>query len=243
MNPSALTFPIYFLSYDEPNAEENWQELQKRYPRSKRLHGISGIQRAHQMCALDCDSTHFFVVDGDNKVDPGFRFSISSQQFDPKAIHVWRCKNPVNDLVYGYGAIKLFPVSPFKKIEMGLDLSTGLGVPYKILPEVASETHFHHTPFQAWRGAFRESAKLTKQIAMNPNDSQSLHRLDAWCKNGGQRPNGRWVIEGAKSGKAFALSNLSDSKNLEKINNFDWLEGLFIEKFHQDGRVSEIYPS
>lgn len=239
----SVVFPIYFLSFDEANAEENWLELKMRFPSARRIHGIPGIHRAHKICALTCESTHFFVVDGDNRVRSDFRFDIPDEQFHPDAVHVWRCQNPVNDLVYGYGAIKLFPRAPFESVQMKMDLSTGLGVPYKIIPTIASETHFHPTPFQAWRGAFRESAKLTKQIATNPNDSQSLHRLDAWCKNGGQRPNGRWVIEGAKSGKAFALSNLSDSKNLEKINNFDWLEGLFIEKFHQDGRVSEIYPS
>ncbi len=239
----SLRFPIYFLSYDEENAEKNWLRLKARFPQARRIHGIAGIQRAHQMCAETCETSHFFVVDGDNQIHPDFEFHIHPNDFHPESIHVWRCKNPVNDLVYGYGAIKLFPKSPFERVRMRMDLSTGLGVPYKIIPIVASETHFHPTPYQAWRGSFRESAKLTRQVELNPSDSESLQRLNAWCSMGENRPNGRWVILGARAGRAYAQEQSGDTRNLEKINDFDWLKTVFIEKFQQDGRLSEIYPA
>ena len=28
---------------------------------------------------------------------------------DRDAVHVWRSRNPINDLEYGYGGVKLFP--------------------------------------------------------------------------------------------------------------------------------------
>lgn len=239
----SLRFPIYFLSYDEENAEENWFALKERFAHAKRIHGIAGIQRAHQICAETCETSHFFVVDGDNQIRQDFSFTIAPDLYHPESIHVWRCKNPVNDLVYGYGAIKLFPKSPFERVRMQMDLSTGLGVPYKIIPMVASETHFHSSPHQAWRGAFREAAKLARQVDLNPNDSESLQRLNAWCSLGENRPNGKWVILGALEGRAFARTHSGDSRNLEKINDFDWLKTVFIEKFQQDGRLSEIYPA
>ena len=38
---------IIFLSYDEPNAEENWADLKKKIPWAKRVHGVEGFQMRH----------------------------------------------------------------------------------------------------------------------------------------------------------------------------------------------------
>mgnify|MGYP001460781096 CR=1 FL=1 len=32
---------IVFMSYDEPNADQNWEKLKTKYPRAKRVHGVS----------------------------------------------------------------------------------------------------------------------------------------------------------------------------------------------------------
>jgi hypothetical protein len=237
----SLRFPIFFLSYDEPNAEENWALLSHRFSDATRIHGIQGILQAHQACAESCSTSHFFVVDGDNQVLPNFHFLVSEHDFHPEAIHVWRCKNPVNDLVYGYGAIKLFPAAPLIGTRMEIDLSTGLGVPYKILPHVASETHFHASPFHAWRGAFRESAKLTWQLIEKGQHTETAARLETWCTIGADRPNGRWAILGANAGKSFAMDCSSARGNLKQLNDFDWLKTTFIEKFSLHGTREEIH--
>ncbi len=234
-------FPIFFLSYDEPNAEENWQRIFQRFPTTTRIHGVAGILKAHQTCASACSTSHFFVVDADNQVLPSFDFHISEGDFHPEAIHVWRCKNPVNDLVYGYGAIKLFPAAPLRAAQMGVDLSTSLGVPYKIIHSVASETHFHASPFHAWRGAFRESAKLTRQLLEVGHQEETASRLETWCTIGGARPNGSWSMLGANDGHTFAKECVRSPENLKRVNDFDWLKTTFIEKFSLHGTREEIY--
>ena len=49
----------------------------------------------------------FWIIDGDAELKDDFNFDYVTTQTD--TVHVWRSENPVNDLVYGYGGIKLFP--------------------------------------------------------------------------------------------------------------------------------------
>ena len=62
MNTFALNPNVYdvvFLSYDEPNAEENYQHLLSIRPKAKRVHGVKGSDAAHKACAeLRCCSTN-----------------------------------------------------------------------------------------------------------------------------------------------------------------------------------------
>ena len=44
-------FDVVFISYQEPNAEENWQALKQRVPVAKRVHGVKGIHNAHVKAA------------------------------------------------------------------------------------------------------------------------------------------------------------------------------------------------
>ena len=42
---------IFYISYDEPNCEENWADLQRKIPWAKRVHGVEGSDAAHKACA------------------------------------------------------------------------------------------------------------------------------------------------------------------------------------------------
>lgn len=221
---------IVFLSYDEANAEDNWQRLQKKFPRSKRVHGISGILAAHKKCADLSDTEHFFLVDGDNEVLDSFEFNFEVAPEHKDGIHVWRCKNAVNDLVYGYGAIKLYSKSLLLSATSGVDLATSVSKKYIIVNELASITHFNYSPNSAWRSAFRECVKLSSQIIPGQISKESRERLDSWCSLGEDRENGNWCIAGANAGRKFGLEMRESPEALAKINDFGWLNAEF-EKF------------
>ena len=36
-------FDIIFMSYQEPNADENWQRLVDKFPWARRVHGVKGL--------------------------------------------------------------------------------------------------------------------------------------------------------------------------------------------------------
>ena len=65
-------YDIIYLSYDEPNAEENYYHLKQNIPWAKRVHGVEGSDAAHKACANIAETERFITIDGDNKVDPKF---------------------------------------------------------------------------------------------------------------------------------------------------------------------------
>ena len=44
-------FDIVFISYDEPNADENYNNLIEKAPWAKRSHGVFGSDAAHKAAA------------------------------------------------------------------------------------------------------------------------------------------------------------------------------------------------
>jgi len=219
---------IFFISFKESCREKNWHHLKSRYPQARRVHGVTGVALAHQMCANLSNSPFFFVVNADNEVLKNFCFQAPSQPLKP-SVYTWRSLNPVNGLVYGFGAIKLFPKTYFLSASGQIDVSTSLPIPYKIVPQLASITHFNSSPLEAWRGAFRECVKLSSQSIRGQNSLETKHRLNTWCEIGKGQKWASYVLLGAKQGRDYGSRYKNDSKALNQINNFDWLEDFFIK--------------
>jgi hypothetical protein len=138
---------ILFISYRESNADENWAALKERFPGAKRVHGVRGIAEAHRRAAELSSTEHFFVVDGDNRILPSFDFSPPQGGLRTDTLYVWRCLNPINDLCYGFGAVKLYNKGLIERRQAKtyVDLATSVAERYQIIPIVASETYFCHT--------------------------------------------------------------------------------------------------
>jgi hypothetical protein len=219
---------IIFLSYDETNAEKNWHALRCRFPHAQRVHGIKGVKQAHQKAAQLARSEFFFIVDADNEIHDDFSFEVSFP-VEKDTLYVWRCLNPVNDLVYGFGGVKLY--NKFLLLELqrptSLDVATTVAAKYKPVFMTASTTAFNSSPYEAWRGAFRECTKLTINVHGGKGDKESQKRLDNWCQQGADRPNGPACMHGARQGQQYALANLNQHENLSLINDFDWLKSYF----------------
>ena len=52
---------IIYLSYDEPNAEQNYADLCKKVPWAKRVHGVEGSDAAHKACARLSETDRFIT--------------------------------------------------------------------------------------------------------------------------------------------------------------------------------------
>jgi hypothetical protein len=222
---------IIFISYNEPNADANWDNLKSRFTHARRLHGVKGIHRAHQIAAKTSLSDMFWVVDGDSQITDDFKFD------DPpgiwkESVYVYRAKNPINNLSYGYGGIKLLP--KFKTMNMPLDnvdMTTSISKYFTAVDEVASVTYFNTDEFNAWKSAFRECVKLSSKVINGQVDNETEERLEAWCTLGSDQQYGKDCIAGAQSGRAYGLANASDINALAKINNFKWLEEFRLSQF------------
>jgi hypothetical protein len=222
-------YDIFFLSYDEVNAEENYTNLKERFPALKRVHGVKGILNAHKECARKSFTKYFFVVDGDNEVLEDFDFTYEND-LDEEHVLVWRSENAVNGLIYGYGGIKLLPKKLLLNMpEMVVDMTTSLSTKFKIIPELASITRFNTSPFNAWRGGFRECVKLSSKMIDRQKDDETEERLRIWCAEGVNKEWGNFTIRGAQSGKLYGLMNKNNKDALKLINDFNWLHNKFLE--------------
>ena len=220
-------YDIVFISYNESQADDNWKILKDKFPHAKRVHGIKGIHQAHIEAAKNAFTSMVWIVDADAHVVDTFDFSYVPNRIDRDAVHVWRAKNPVNDLVYGNGGVKLFPrLATINMDTTTTDMSTSISNNFVLMEEVSNIAAFNVDEFSTWRSAFRECAKLASKTIKGQIDNETEERLRIWTTVGRDRPYGEYCIKGASAGTNFGLSN---SSNLHWINDFDWLKEQFNE--------------
>jgi hypothetical protein len=223
-------YDIVFISYNEPTADENYRKLLERFPRAKRVHGVKGIHQAHIAAAKLAETCMVWIVDGDAEIVEDFNFDHEVSTYEKDIVHVWRSKNPINDLVYGYGGVKLLPTSMTLNMDTSKpDMTTSISSKFKAVKSISNITAFNTDSFNTWKSAFRECCKLSSKIIDRQKSEETLHRLDIWCTLGADRPFGQEAIAGAIAGKEYGSANKDNIEALKKINDFDWLEKKFNE--------------
>jgi hypothetical protein len=222
---------VVFISYREPNAEENWQRVLEKAPWAKRVDGVTGIFEAHKAAAELSDTDMFYVVDGDAYLTDQWQFNYQPGLFDRDCLYIWSSKNPINDLVYGYGGVKLFSKAKFIKTKKKdyIDLSTTIMPKLKVISKVSNETRFNVDEFSTWRSAFREAVKLRINIVTNSlGCEESKLRLEKWSTLGADREYGQFSMDACQHAVKFVDENYNPSyKKLTKINDRLWLEQEF----------------
>ena len=222
------TYDIVMITYDEVNAEDNFTKLKNRFPRAKRIDKVTGIHQAHIAAAEICTSEMMWVVDGDAEILDTFNFDYVVENNNRDAVHVWRGKNPINDLEYGYGGIKLLPTKLTREMDTSkADMTTSISTKFKKMDEVSNITAFNSDAFSTWRSAFRECCKKSSKIIDRQKTEETNSRLNIWTTVGKDKPFGDYAIKGAIAGKEYGIVNSSDTEALKKINDFEWLQEKF----------------
>jgi len=227
-------YDVFFISYDEPNADVNWQRLLKFAPGARRIHGVKGILQAHQAAAKQSTTSSFFVVDGDAWVHDDWNFT--AEWFDDiylpypynnntvsDCVFVWSSINPYNGLKYGNGGVKLLPQQHTLDHLGSVDVTTGISSCVMPLDWIACENRFAASAWTAWRGAFRECAKLSHGSVTASED-----KLNTWTTTATGEYS-RAILAGANAGKEYGLSN----SPIEMINDYAWLKERYEQTFQQ----------
>jgi hypothetical protein len=223
-----MRYDIIFISYNEPQADENFARLKARFPYAQRVQGIKGIHQAHIAAAKKAFTKMFWVVDADAQILDTFNFDHVVSEYDLENVHVWRSINPINDLEYGYGGVKLLPKSLTQNMDVSKpDMTTSISLLFKAMPEISNITAFNVDAFNTWKSAFRECVKLASKTIDRQDDADTNYRLNVWCTRGIDRQFGREAIEGAVQGKQYGLENKDNNEALKMINDFDWLRERF----------------
>jgi len=225
-------YDIFFISYNELNADQNYALLKQRFPLAQRIHGVKGIQQAHIKAATQSLTKMFWVVDADAVIEPSFDFSFQTEPDAQQAVYVWKSRNPINELEYGYGGVKLLP----KRLTMNMDpnrvdMTTSISNDFRGIQQVSNVTKFNTDPFNTWKSAFRECVKLSSKVIDRQEDKETEKRLLIWCTVGDDKPFGEYAIAGALAGRVYGTDNRGNSDTLRMINNFEWLQLVFVGQF------------
>lgn len=236
---------IIYLSYDEPNCEENWRDLQLHFPNAQRVHGVKGSDAAHKACADIARTDRFITVDGDNRVKHPFmtfNYTFDDSWDIEDSVLSLPALNRVNGLQYGNGGIKMWPkhvVQNMRTHEAAKDAHSKSGVDfcwaldYILMPGVWSDVWVNKTPAQAWRAGFREGVKLSlidgvkfegsAVVWKSKIASSNFDRLCMWLQAGMDVENGIYAILGARMGLHRAMLTDWDSSQVQNFDNLDYI--------------------
>jgi hypothetical protein len=216
---------IIFISYDEPSAEKRFNTLKEKHPRAKWCKGVSGQTLAYITAASMSETDYFFAVFPKLEIVDTFKFDFQPDRMKNPCHYIFNCKNPVNGLEYGHGAVLLYN----KKLVLettnpGLDFT--LSASHDWVPVLSAVNHFNETPWLAWRTAFREVIKLLQGKPTVENN----HRLKKWLTVG-QGKNAEWCLNGSKDGQEYYQTHGSDYKQLMLSYDFEWLKQYYESKY------------
>lgn len=225
------SYDIVMITYNELNSADNYNNLASRFSNVKRIHKVKGIHQAHIAAAEICTTDMMWVVDGDAEILEDFCFDYVVPDNEKQFVHVWRSKNPINDLEYGYGGVKLLPTEMTKNMDLSKpDMTTSISRHFKKMDAISNYTRFNTDEFTTWRSAFRECCKLASAVIDRQKQNETNNRLQVWCSDYGKdRLYGSAAIKGAKEGKEYGLKHAGDRHALARINDFDWLSNKFQE--------------
>ncbi len=236
-------FDIVFISYDEPNAEQNYQDLLEKCPWAKRSHGVWGSDAAHKAAAALSDTDRFITIDADNILrEDFFNIEIDMDKIHGADVISWAGKNAVNGLVYGNGGIKCWPKDVVNKMrtheaapesDKRAQVDFCWNIHYVQMNNVFCDVANNGSPLQAWRAGFREGVKmgLENGDVVDPKMIKKIHhqnykRLLVWMSVGEDVTNGLWAIYGARLG-AHMTNIERKSWDWRNVRDFDWLSNYF----------------
>ena len=208
---------IVFLSYDEKNAQENYEVLLKSFPYAKRVHGVEGLMNAKRKAAEICDTPYFYIVFAKTVVHEDFKFDYQPDWLSNPKNYIFHAYNPVLDYSYGHGSIALFDtnwIATVKDEDLGLDITTSHE--HKVIPVVSCINVFD-SPFGAWRTAFREVYKLC-----DSNTVEDKYRLKLWTTKDNTE-----FGEYSKQGALCGVEHYNKIQDDVNINDWQWLRKQF----------------
>ncbi len=216
-----------YISFNEPNKEENWADLKNKVPWAKRVDGVVGFDNAHKAAAEASETDFFISVDGDNIIDERFLLeTLDWTKTNKKAVHRWRAMNNVNGLVYGNGGIVGWPKDTCLSMKTHENADTQenqidfcWGVPHENLHNCYSQTVINGSAEQAFVAGYREGVKMStdKGKPLEPHNfgqiwPSNLKTLSIWCTVGADVEYGKYAMLGARMGCFYTVIEPKDTE-------------------------------
>jgi len=226
---------IIFISYDEPQADENYRTLQQRFPQAKRVHGIEGMEKALRAAAALSSTPWFYAMFAKTRLHEQWDFSFVPDRWQAPKHYVFNAVNTSNGLCYGHMGIILYHrdsvlgASEWDAIN-GMDYTMSFDT--ESIPLISVYGEFASDSYRAWRTAFRETAKLA-QWYQEDKCIETQYRLHIWSTHA-QGPYAEWVLAGARDGINYYQQHAMDHAALKQMFRWDWLRCYFQERYEHD---------
>lgn len=231
-----------YLTYDEPNKEENWVRIKNMVPWAQRVDGIKGSDAAHKAAAETSNTDRFVLIDGDNLPDAKFfNLTLEIPDSDSVCVYRWRARNHINGLMYGNGGLSVWHrefVRDMRTHEatdgaVENDVEFCFYPNYYAMHDCYSTTYPNGSAFQAWRAGFREGVKMCLNKGARPTISEfrervhqrNLDHLTIWHNVGRDVEHGIWAIAGARMGTYMTM--ITPQWNYRVVQDFSELELLW----------------
>jgi len=222
---------VIFISYDEPDADQNWEILKNKCSRAQRVHGVAGMELALEAAADASTTPWYYAVFAKTRLHDEFDFSFVPDYMQQPKNYIFDCHNRVNGLEYGHMGIVMYNCQGIKTLNQqgnfGLDYT--LSFAHESVPVLSCYGEFDQTPYHTWRTAFRECAKLA-YFESETATVDGAYRLRTWLEKA-QGPYAEWCLRGAADGVEFFNSSNQQIQTLKQSFKWEWLRSYFESRY------------
>ena len=229
---------IVFIDNGEPSAEYNYLQIPHTTIANgiHRSTGVNGRVAAYQAAARLSTTPWFFAVFAKLQIAEKFDWTWQPDRLQEPKHYIFHALNPVNGLVYGHQAM----IAYNKRLVLdnpGVGLDFTLDSAHEVVPIESGIAYYNHTPWMAWRTAFRECVKLRHSL---PN-VENQYRLNQWCSDG-HGVNAEWSRYGAEDAIEYYDAVGGDFAELKKSYDWAWLASYAFLKRNLIPDQSHILP-
>lgn len=222
---------IVFISNGEPNAQENWDHLNKVIKDDKKLphqihhcKNVAGRVAAYHAAAKISQTPWFFAVFAKLEVFQSFDWNWQPDRMQQAKHYIFHAVNPVNGLIYGHQAMIAYNKTlVLNNPGQGLDFT--LDNDHEVVPLISGVARYNISPWVCWRTAFREALKLQHNLP----DIDSQYRLDCWLSTG-WGTHGKWSMIGAKDAVEYYHEVNGDADACKLSYDWQWLSSYAFMK-------------
>lgn len=229
---------IVFISYDEPQADENFEIIKNKFPQTKRVHGVEGMEHALRAAAEVSSTAWFFAVFAKTRLHEDWDFSFVPDRWQAPKQYIFNALNASNGLCYGHMGIILYHKESVLQSKAwedigGMDFTMSFDT--ESIPLLSVYGEFAVTPYQAWRTAFREVSKLC-QWQLDEPSVETDYRIHVW-RTHATGSNAEWVLRGANDGADFFYKNITNTDLLKQAFRWQWLKQYFVELYGEPDQL------
>ena len=224
-------YDVFFISYGEPNCEENWERLLTFHPEAKRVDQVKGIDVAHMMCHDLSTTDKFWTVDGDNWLLK----ELNIGEDNSNELIMFDALDPIDNEAGSMGSVKLWPKGKLINTDMSKgDFCMNATEKRTVFRVIMSEHRYNADMYTTWKNCFRHMVKNYSGIIIREALPRNTEKYESWNELLKTHKAGKyclWGYQGYLDAHEYYKENEQDMDSIKRnINDYDFLKNYFETK-------------